>query len=79
MKIKNLTRNGNEWMWRIDTDDPYSRYDTDGVYYTDKDGYGIFFQKDGAYPPKQITGTCQFSSCDTASGMRRKLIKYFID
>ena len=79
MKIKGLTRNENEWTWRVETDDPYFRYGTDGVYYTDKDGCGIFFQRDGAYAPKQITGTCQCEACETASGMRRKIAKWFED
>ena len=49
-----------------------------GVYYTSKEGEGIFFQHENGNV-RQITGLCQFAACETASGMRRKLNKIFDD
>lgn len=49
------------------------------MYYTDKNGEGIFFQSDRTGQTKQLVGTCQFKACETASGTRRKLNKIFDD
>lgn len=70
--IKDLHNNGNEWTWR-------NANESRGVYYTDKNGEGIFFQSDRTGAVKQITGTCQFMACKTASGTRRKLNQLFDD
>jgi hypothetical protein len=70
--IKELRNNDREWLWRNSTE---SR----GVYYTDKNGEGIFFQSDRTGQTKQLVGTCQFKACETASGTRRKLNKIFDD
>ena len=67
--VKNLHREENQWFWRT--------ADDRGVYYTDKNGQGIFFQADRNGETKQITGTCQFSACASESGTRRKLNKIF--
>ena len=64
--IKNLHNDGKQWFWHNANDDR-------GVYYTDSNGEGIFFQSSKTGNTKQITGTCQFKACQTASGMRRKL------
>jgi hypothetical protein len=61
------------WTWRN------SNGESRGVYYTTRDGQGIFFQDDLTGNTRQITGLCQFQVCDTASGMRRKLNKMFDD
>ena len=68
--IKDLRRDKNEWWWR-------NANDSRGVYYTDKNGEGIFFQSDRTGQTKQLVGTCQFSACETPSGTRRKLNKLF--
>ena len=68
--IKNLHRDGNQWFWHNANDDR-------GAYYTDSNGEGIFFQSAKTGNTKQITGTCQFKACKTASGMRRKLNALF--
>lgn len=68
--IKELRNNDREWLWRNSTE---SR----GVYYTDKNGEGIFFQSNRTGQTKQLVGTCQFKACETASGTRRKLNKIF--
>jgi len=70
--IKELRNNDREWLWLNSTE---SR----GVYYTDKNGEGIFFQSDRTGQTKQLVGTCQFKACETASGTRRKLNKIFDD
>lgn len=70
--IKNLQKDGNRYIWR-------NGNDSRGVYYTDKNGNGIFFQSDRNGQEKQITGTCQFKACETISGTRRKLNKLFDD
>lgn len=70
--IKELRNNDREWLWRNSTE---SR----GVYYTDKNGEGIFFQSDRTGQTKQLVGTCQFKACETTSGTRRKLNKIFDD
>jgi hypothetical protein len=70
--IKNLHHDqGGSWTWRN------SNGESRGVYYTTRDGEGIFFQDDLTGSTRQITGLCQFQACDTASGMRRKLNKMF--
>lgn len=68
--IKELRNNDREWLWRNSTE---SR----GVYYTDKNGEGIFFQSNRTGQTKQLVGICQFKACETASGTRRKLNKIF--
>ena len=70
MAIRNLHNNDKQWFWRTNGDSL-------GVYYTDRNGEGIFFQSDRTAQTKQITGTAQFSACATASGTRRKLNKIF--
>ena len=67
--IKNLHRDGNQWFWHT--------ADNRGVYYTNTDGEGIFFQSSATGNTKQIMGTCQFKSCQTVSGTRRKINAIF--
>lgn len=66
MKITNLHNEGNQWFFR-------NAEDSRGVYYTNEQGEGLFFQSDRTGETKQLIGTCQFSACKTNSGMRRKL------
>lgn len=68
--IMNLHNTGNQWFWKNSTN-------SCGTYYTNGNGDGIFYQSDRTGETKQIIGTCQFSACKTASGMRRKLNKLF--
>ena len=69
--IKNLHQNQDgRWVWEN------ANGESLGIYYTTRKGEGIFFQ-DGNGNIRQITGLCQFSACDTASEMRRKLNKIF--
>lgn len=70
--IKELRYDGQRWLWR-------NGNDSRGVYYTDKNGEGIFFQSDRTGQTKQLIGTCQFAACETPSGTRRKLNKIFDD
>ena len=73
MKIRKLTRHEDgHWTWYVGDDD--SR-----IYYTNKDGQGIFVIRDCENASRQLTGTCQFSACETVSGMRRKLHRFFDD
>lgn len=76
IKVRNLHREGNQWFWRLEAAEggPVFAYDK-GVYFTNKQGDGIFFQDDKTAAVRQIVGTCQFSACATASGMRRKLTR----
>ena len=68
--INNLEHHNNgSWSWR-------RAENSRGCYYTNNDGEGIFFQSDKTGETKQFVGTCQFSACKTASGMRRKLNRY---
>jgi hypothetical protein len=70
--IKDLHHDSDgSWIWRN------SNGESRGVYYTTRNGEGIFFQDDLTGSTRQITGLCQFQACDTASGMRRKLNKMF--
>lgn len=71
--IKNLHHDGSSWMWRN------ANGESRGLYYTSNEGEGIFYQDDRTGNVRQITGLCQFSACETASGMRRKLNKIFDD
>lgn len=66
MKITNLHHDGNQWFFR-------NAEDSRGVYYTNGSGEGLFFQSDRTGETKQIIGTCQFSACSSASGMRKKI------
>lgn len=68
--IKELRKESKQWFWR-------NGNESRGVYYTDKNGEGIFFQSDRTGNTQQTTGTCQFKACETASGTRRKLNKIF--
>lgn len=61
------------WSWRN------ANGESRGLYYTNREGEGIFYQDDRTGNIRQITGLCQFQACDTASGMRRKLNKMFDD
>lgn len=61
---------GVRWSWQFEGDD-------DVFYETGKDGDGIWMYNVRKNDRKQIAGTCQFTACQTASGMRRKLEKYF--
>lgn len=70
--IKNLHHDGREWTWRTGTK-------SKGVYYTDKNGNGIFYQDDRTGETRQLVGTAQFTACTTESGMRRKLNRIFDD
>ena len=72
MKINSLTHNSDgSWTFRTEANR--------GCYYTNANGEGLFFQSDKTGNTKQLIGTCQFSACETASGMRRKLSKLFED
>lgn len=68
MKITDLHRDGNRWFFR-------NANDSNGIYYTNNAGEGIFFQSDKTGSEKQIIGTCQFSACETRSGMRKKIAR----
>ena len=71
MKIKELKHhNDGSWTFRIDST---------GTYYTNGNGEGLFFQDARTGNTKQLIGTCQFQSCCTVSGMRRKLEKLMED
>lgn len=70
--IKTLHNVSKQWFWR-------NSNESRGVYYTDKNGEGIFFQSNRTGQTKQLVGTCQFKACETASGTRRKLNKIFND
>lgn len=72
-KIKNLRCDDGRWFWRLVTD---GREDP-GTYFTNRMGEGIFYQDDKTCNVRQLTGTCQFSACETASGTRRKLMRYY--
>lgn len=61
------------WSWRN------ANGESRGLYYTNREGEGIFYQDDRTGSIRQITGLCQFQACDTPSGMRRKLNKMFDD
>lgn len=84
MTIKKLTKDADgSWNWHVvpDEDEYIALGDedmADRYFFTDRYGEGIFCE----YPNgnvKQLTGTMQFSACETVSGMRRKLIKWFND
>lgn len=76
IKVKNLRREGGQWFWRLEAVDGGPAFaHKNGVYFTNKHGEGIFFQDDNTAEVRQIVGTCQFSACKTASGMRRKLTR----
>lgn len=68
--ITNLHNDSDSWTWRNSTE---SR----GVYYTNNNGEGVFFQSDRTGETRQIVGTSQFSACSSASGMRKKLNRIF--
>ena len=70
--MKKLHNDGLQWFWR-------NSNDSRGVYYTDKNGEGVFFQSDKTGKTKQLIGTTQFSACETESGMRRKINRLFDD
>ena len=72
--IKNLhhDRDGH-WSWRN------GNGESRGLYYTNREGEGIFYQDDLTGNTHQITGLCQFQACETASGMRRKLNRDWFD
>lgn len=83
IKVINLVhQDDGSWTWRLEGDgvDNFG-YDrrNDGVYYTNSSGEGVFFQSDRDGSTRQIIGTCQFSACETASGMRRKLNRMYND
>lgn len=62
---------GKKWTWTFEKDDPRYLYSTNDM------GEGIFCYDCKKGERTQVTGTCQFSACKTASGMRRKLEKFF--
>jgi len=70
MAIKNLQKNGMEYTWR-------NSNESRGVYYTNESGEGVFFQSDRTGETRQLVGTCQFSACETLSGMRKKINRLF--
>jgi len=70
MAIKNLQKNGMEYTWR-------NSNESRGVYYTNGNGEGVFFQSDRTGETRQLVGTCQFSACETLSGMRKKINRLF--
>lgn len=72
--IKNLYHDQDgHWSWRN------ANGESRGLYYTTNQGEGIFYQSDETGDVRQITGLCQFSACETASGMRRKLNREWFD
>lgn len=76
--VLNSTYNGTKWTWTLAGDEEHDgepRY----IYHTDSAGEGMFYYDRKRGEDKQIEGTCQFFACRTASGMRRKLEKYFAD
>lgn len=73
IKIKNLRCDEGRWMWRVEDDGN----EIEACYYTNKSGEGIFRQHDNTSRTEQITGTCQFAACETVSGTRRKLMRFF--
>lgn len=78
--IRNLhsAYNGTRWTWTIAGGEEYDG-DPRYIYHTDNDGDGMFRYDRKRDEDKQIEGLCQFTACQTASGMRRKLEKYFAD
>ena len=70
MTIKNLQKNGKEYTWR-------NGNESRGVYYTNSNGEGVFFQSERTGETRQLVGTCQFTACETVSGMRRKVARLF--
>ena len=70
MSIKNLHQDGSAYTWR-------NGNESRGVYYTNGNGEGIFYQSDRTGETKQLVGTCQFSTCATISGTRRKINRLF--
>jgi len=70
MAIKNLQKNGMEYTWR-------NGNESKGVYYTNRNGEGVFFQSDRTGETRQLIGICQFSACETMSGMRKKINRLF--
>lgn len=73
LKITNLQKyGGHGWLWHIEGET--------GYFYTTKGGEGIFHDDpEKGISRKQLTGMSQFESCKTASGMRRKLTRWFND
>ena len=70
MAIKNLKKDGNAYTWR-------NGNESRGVYYTNDNGEGAFFQSDKTGQTKQLIGTCQFSAGESLSGMRKKVNRLF--
>lgn len=68
MKITNIKKEKNQWFFE-NSNNPR------GTYYTNRNGEGLFFQSSRTGETKQIIGTCQFSACETSSGMRKKIAK----
>lgn len=68
--ITNLKKQADgRWTWKAD-----------GVAYaTNKAGNGMFEEDEYGFFNKQTVGTCDFKSCKTVSGMRRKLHRWFDD
>lgn len=50
-----------------------------GCYCTNNNGEGLFFQDDRTGNVRQLLGTCQFSACQTRSGMLRKAKRVLAD
>lgn len=62
---------GKKWSWTFEKVDPRYLYSTNDM------GEGIFEYDSKKGERTQLAGTCQFSACKTASGMRRKIGKLF--
>ena len=71
MRITNLQKRGDHgWLWHVEGES--------GYFYTTKGGEGIFHDDpDHGIYNRQLTGLSQFEACNTYSGMRRKLIRWF--
>lgn len=80
IKIKNLHNEGSQWFWHLSSDDMIfisgQRITAEDTFFTAENGQGIFFQTDDN-DIHQISGLSQFSACETNSGMRRALIRFF--
>ena len=80
MKIINMHKNDNEWIWYVNAEDVHfniPQISKTGLvmFSTNANGDGVFVY-DRYEISHQLAGTCQFSACKTKSGMIRKVLKY---
>jgi len=76
--VLNSTYEGTKWTWTLEGSEDYNG-DPRYIYHTNSAGEGMFRYDRKRGEDKQLEGICQFFACRTASGMRRKLEKYFAD